>query len=444
MDLDEHADSAARELRAHVAGRLDEPAALVRVRVRRAGSSHRRPLTIAVGVVTVLACAAAITFAVRAGDDEQVRVDTEVPATVAPAAPAAPRTPGVPQKPDDGLDSIGLPITVDPPDGLADGQEVAVTGTGFVPAEQVGIVMCVRQAEGANAGQDGCDLTVLSYAVAAADGTVTATFTVHRMITTALNGTVDCAESPNRCSIGMGAIENYDRSGGTTVSFDPSIPPLPPPTFGVEPSTGLVHGQIVEVSGDGFSSDVFLSQCTPDGQWCAGIGSFTETDGRIEADVKVWRYLAGPSWATVDCAASAGACVLTASPLVNGSSQPSNIDLVFAASPGGRPLPQVAALPPGATAPDGASITIAGSGFEGSTYEVFMCSAEITDSGSCRLADLPGGAVADSQRIGADGTMRIDIVLHRDLPLIVVTEVSGSETGAPPPALAATVFVFAR
>jgi hypothetical protein len=444
MDVDEHANAAARELQTHVAARLDGHDALARVGARQAGSPRRRPMAIAAGIVAVLACAAAITFVVRAGDDEQVRVDTDEHPSIVPAAPGTPRTPEARQNPDDGLNSVGLPITVDPPDGLADGQEVTVTGTGFVPAEQVGLVMCVRQPEGVNAGQGGCDLTLVSYAVAGADGTVTATFTVRRVITTEVNGTVDCAEAPNRCSIGMGAIENYDRSGGTTVSFDPSIPPLPAPTFAVEPSTGVVHGQVVHVSGDGFFSDVYLGQCTADGMWCAGIGTVPELDGHVESDVTVWRYLPGPSWMPVDCAASPGACVLTASPMTNGSADPNTVPLTFDASGGGRPLPSISAVPTGSTPPDGASVTIVGQGFQGSSYLVLVCSDDINDPSSCRPADLPGGGISVTHPLAADGTMRVDIVLHRDLPLVVVTESSEATTGPVPPALAAAVFVFAR
>ena len=87
-----------------------------------------------------------------------------------------------PLGPNDGRDSIQLPITVEPHVDLQDRQVVTATGGGFVPGEQVGIVQCAREAGGEvrerRAGIDGCDIGSVQYADADADGVATGDFTV--------------------------------------------------------------------------------------------------------------------------------------------------------------------------------------------------------------------------------------------------------------------------
>lgn len=145
-------------------------------------------------------------------------------------------------KPDDGLDSIGLPVTVTPATELVDGQVVQISATGFPANTQVGLIQCTSQS--IELGQSACDMSTLTYASVGTGGGVTASFQVRQHLS--IGGTpVDCAtgnvdpagwvsaqraaEGQFTCILGVGSIANYDISGNSAIAFEGAVFGGPPP-----------------------------------------------------------------------------------------------------------------------------------------------------------------------------------------------------------------------
>jgi hypothetical protein len=133
-------------------------------------------------------------------------------------------------------------LTVYPSVGLADGQTITVTGSGFTPFMGVGMVECEQGAT----GPSGCDLSTLLELGTDASGSFSTPYSVTRVITTAAgklgaNKTLDCALSP--CFLGAADISNYSVAASAAIAFDPKIPPVLAgalaPTDMVNPRTGV-------------------------------------------------------------------------------------------------------------------------------------------------------------------------------------------------------------
>lgn len=248
------------------------------------------PLVVTLGTVVA---AAALVWAVGSGGDAEVSVEetttSQAPERGRDAFPA-PMALGAP---DDGKESVGLPVRAEPAAGLLHGQEVTVTGTGFPPGESVGVVMCAREAgrdHGAR-GAEACNLGRFVQATSGPDGVVVVAFTVSRLVV--LDGVeIDCASEPGRCLIGMGMISDYDTSGGTLVDFDPGAPLPDPPTATLERTTDLVSGEPVGLTVTGLLPGSPLSVEVCGAGACGGFPMITATagdDGVLRTAVRLWR-----------------------------------------------------------------------------------------------------------------------------------------------------------
>lgn len=415
MGLDERARAAASDLREHADQTVDAAAALGAVTSRR--DRHRRRARVLVGAsVAAMAIAATIVVVVaRPTDDVRVGTDEDAETGHTTTIP----TEAIPAAPDDGLDSIGLPVTAEPTTQLVDGQVVTLTGTGFLPGEQVGLVECVRQEDDVNVGADGCDLTLLSYAIADDRGVVNATFAVRRLVSTPHNGFVDCGESPERCSIGMGAVQDYDRSGGVRISFDASVAPPEVPALEVTwPAGGATEGDPLTFHGRNFTpnTQVWVFECEQDSS-CTPIASLNVAgDGTFEGAAGVSRYLPALRGGTMDCASYPSACFLRA-----GEAEAA---LVFDPDAPARPRPQIEATP-GQGVRQGETITVTGTGFATPTVFVHLC-PEFGDQGGCANAPL------SEQPVGVDGTVSFQLTADRALPLVLVSETDIEQLASPP------------
>lgn len=363
--VDDVARRSAAELHQHVVRTTDTEAALLAV---TAGPGRRRPTgrLLAVAASVALLAVGVTVVVERAGDDgpgdARVTIDTERDLEAAPLTLRGPR---------DGRDSLGLPVTAEPAAELQDGQVVAVTGSGFVPGESVGIVMCSRAAGpveegGAGAGVQACDIGRFEQVNADGDGVASGTFEVRQALTTPYTGTVDCAGAPDACIVAMGALSDYDRSGGAEIALDPGLDPLDLPTLEVTPDDGLTHADVVRVVGTGWSPStvVNLTICAADPGACWGLGEGqirSDPDGVIDVEVELWRFLPTYEPGTyADCALSG--CVVRAEAWDVGGEAAAVTRAAFA--PGGEP-------PAGATvevAPStdlvpGGDIVISGQGF---------------------------------------------------------------------------------
>ena len=341
--------------------------------------------------------------------DERSRLELDEDGNKLPAPEPGMLTP---LGPNDGRDSIQLPITVEPNVDLADGDKVTVTGPGFVPGERVGIVQCASEAGEGNgaaqeqrAGIDACNSGSVEYATADDEGVATGTFVVRRVLTTSVTGTVDCALDAQRCIVAMGALSDYDRSGGYGIAFRGGGEPIAIPSVTASPAEGLSDGDTVHVEGEGFyPGPVSLTQCSTDPSGCwtigneirlsaeevesfdlgpeyeggyLGIGLVADDDGRISGDVQVWRFLPTEDPGSyIDCAVSR--CSIRFSSDTGGTAPaPAAIDFA-PGGPGPRP-PAVAAAPTRDLEP-GDEIVVRGAGFEpGAYYSISLCASPAGD-----------------------------------------------------------------
>jgi hypothetical protein len=138
---------------------------------------------------------------------------------------------------------VPLPsLTVTPATGLADGQTLTVKGAHFDGGSQPVLTECpVGPSEFFN-----CDSDIAQTVTVGPDGTFTATFDVARILSTdqefgSGTGIVDCAQAPGCDLDAIG--EYYDAAEATApLSFDPSVPPLPPLNVSlIVNSTGVVN-----------------------------------------------------------------------------------------------------------------------------------------------------------------------------------------------------------
>jgi hypothetical protein len=131
-------------------------------------------------------------------------------------------------------------LTASPSTGLDDGDNVTVTGKGFKHHERIALTECV--AGSTDAGECVAFAGIGNTQGVKADnsGHFSTSFNVARVLTLG-GGTIDCAQAPG-CVIGA-----IDATGFGTVravapiSFDPSVPPLPPLNLAVHVDpTGLI------------------------------------------------------------------------------------------------------------------------------------------------------------------------------------------------------------
>ena len=405
-DLDDAASRAARGLREHVLQRLDVEATLTGLPT--VPSRRGRSRVAAVAAIAALLVGTVAVVGQR-GDDGRVRIDLDKP--LPDLEPGELSLLG----PRDGKDSIQLPVTAEPSTDLRDGDEVTVTGEGFEPGESVGLVQCAREAGGetpeTRGGVDGCYISDYTNITADGDGVATGTYRVHRVLTTPLTGTVDCAAEAERCIVAMGALNDYDRSGGTAITFASDVAPVDLPTVRVTPTEELTDRAMVHISADGLTPHevLYAEVCSSDPVACwqtgtvvtlpesmrgendyyyegssgeEAIGLLTDGDGRIEADIPVWRYLPGEQPGTyVDCAVSR--CSLR----LSGNTAPPTVPLHFA-SGGEPPTAPTLAMDPSTGVAPGDLVVVRGTGFApGTPLTLSLC------------ASLPGAAV-DLQRMG--------------------------------------------
>ncbi len=229
----------------------------------------------------------------------------------------------------------------------------------------------------------------MQYAEADSDGVATGSFTVRRTVTTPLTGTIDCATEADRCIVAMGAINDYDRSGGMGFTIAGGGEPIDVPTLAVTPAEGLQDGDVVRVEGEGYAprAIVNLSICSKDPAtcWTTGaeiemegegggvdwfqygedgsggtfIGLQADDEGRLSGEVPVWRFLPGDAPGTyVDCALSE--CSLRVS--TDSDTAPPPARLGFA--PGGDgPIPPAVAVDPANNLAPGDTVVVRGAGF---------------------------------------------------------------------------------
>ncbi len=165
-------------------------------------------------------------------------------------------------------------VSVSPSTDLVSGQSVTVTGTGL-GTESVAVLQCVAGLTQAY----GCDLGFLRFLLPDASGNLTSELTVLRTID-ASGDRVNCATAPGTCEIVIASGSGAEILARQGIAFDPNAP-LPNPAIVGSPTSGLLAGQSISVSGSGFAANdsLYLRQCAVGNPDCFGSGGFTRTDG---------------------------------------------------------------------------------------------------------------------------------------------------------------------
>lgn len=322
-----------------------------------APSRDRRRLVVAgllVGAVALVGGLFVVGGGSNEGDDERVRPpDTATPSTATDADNPETVLELMPAGPLDGKDSWRLPVLVIPQSDVADGETVTVLGRGFLPDERVGVVMCASEAatEGVGAcslGDSRSTFRYVTYADADENGDVQAPLRVRQNIDTPATGAIDCASEPERCLVAIGAVSDYDRSGGSFVNFA-GAPAFAEVGILVDPVGPYAPGQVVRVGAAGLipTRDVELVQCLDDVCLLLQRGQVS-ADGTFIASGAVQPVLTSPDGGPLPCGTS---CVLRVqgTGLRSASSAPMPDDIPIAFVDDGRaPLP---AEPPPTTSP---------------------------------------------------------------------------------------------
>ncbi len=376
MNIDEKAYRAAEELRERVSAEVhlrprDHPR-----RSRAIGSV----VAVAAAVVTVLGLVAVTTGGDGTGD-------TRFEVTELDLSPLAPN---------DGRGSQRLPVSIEPGTDLIDGQAVTLTGEGHVPGDELGIVMCSATAE--TRGIDGCQISTVGYVTADADGSFATDYAVRRSIDVPSEGAVDCSEYAERCLVGVGALSNYDRSGGVALTFAGSGPLPPAAELSAEPLTGLTNGQDVRLTGNGFvpGTRVFVVQCGGD-VGCQAIPQPEEVrageTGSVELTAQVARYLPGLSRSAgddhYDCVQYA--CSVQLRGETGTLRAAPSVPVTFDPAGPTSPLPTLSVSPAIELQP-GDVLTVSGSGFQtGTSVTLALCGeAREGDYGRCFVVNGSG------------------------------------------------------
>ncbi|MDE3081908.1 MAG: hypothetical protein KGJ39_00650 [Acidobacteriota bacterium] len=172
----------------------------------------------------------------------------------------------------DAAHTSGPSITVTPSTSLTNNQVVQVTGSGFVPADQVYVIECFATAT----NQSGCDTTGATPATIDGSGnlpTTSFTVTTGQIGATGNGGTCGTSASDlSNCVIAVANITGADR-GVASISF--AMPTTSTTTTTVKvthhvprhlfvhPQSGLRNNQAVRLTGQGFApgDHLFIVEC---------------------------------------------------------------------------------------------------------------------------------------------------------------------------------------
>jgi hypothetical protein len=304
-------------------------------------------------------------------------------------------------------------VTVSPDTGLLNFQTVDITGAGFPANSGVQIVACKS---GATSYED-CSNGNGFFVPVGPTGAFESLYRVRRILHLE-DGDFDCASSPGACSLVSTAYGSLPVVVATPISFDSSVPPPPEPTITVTPSTGLVQGQSVTVTGANFAPTTFvgLSECanaTEPAGYCLFVNGSTLSDanGAFTATFTVRRGVL--DFATyppgvIDCASGPQLCSITAFS-VDGEDRASQAIDFDPSAP--LPVPD-ATVTPQFGLPDRAVVNVHSSGFApGERVLVSQCPADAPATSSCTDAFSPFNFLTAD----ANGEIQTSLRVHRDV-----------------------------
>jgi hypothetical protein len=210
----------------------------------------------------------------------------------------------------------------------------------------------------------------------------------------------------------MGALNDYDRSGGFGIEVRGGGEPIEIPEVTVAPTEGLRDGDVVRVVGQGLTpgDQIGFAVCSSDPVACwdtspagGGYGALVDGSGGFSVDVPVWRFLPGDAiepGSYVDCAVSP--CSLR----VMGQSTPPPVRLGFEAG-GEGPLAPAIAVDPSTGLAVGDRMVVRGAGLVPDlALDVTLCVAPV---GQPEMVFGCMGFDTGGIRVGGDGTFAVEV-----------------------------------
>jgi hypothetical protein len=213
-------------------------------------------------------------------------------------------------------------MTVTPTLGLADGQTLTVSVTGFARFEQLGIIECESPRLPKLSQRPPRCTPFLALFGADSSGSASATFRVRRLIGPLdAKQPLDCATLANGC-----VIQATMLSLQVPVHFDPAMP-IVRPKLTVTPHSGLTDGQTVTIRGTNFAvGSVTLHECKAGAstigntgvdaisrllEVCSTVAAFLPTDqsGNFETTLAVLKHSTNFNNVPIDCTTG---CVIDA------------------------------------------------------------------------------------------------------------------------------------
>jgi len=293
--------------------------------------------------------------------------------------------------------------TVAPAGPYRHGQPVTVRADGLVWSSAATVALCAA----GTTGTEGCDQGLDGSYGPVADGHAEIATTLYAVIDTA-DGPVDC-RAADACELVVTSAYDLrapEKSARVPLAFDPTTEVVPP-TLAVSPADGLVHGQVLTATGQGFAGGyVQFSECADPSrpETCTWLDAFAPVGagGTFTVEVSVTAVLPTPD-GEVDCRASADPCVLVASPSGPDSSRAGRVALRFDPD-APLPPPPTIALTPATDLADEATVTVAGAGF-GALGTGRQADVQVCRSGSSSCDEAAGRWV----EVAPDGTFTTDI-----------------------------------
>ena len=294
-------------------------------------------------------------------------------------------------------------IAVTPSTGLLTGQQVTVTGSGFVAGDTIVVSQCA-------ADDPFCFAGFGSPVPVGADGHFTTTVAVHLRVNTAIGGLTNCLAVA--CVVQAGSFNDPDYLATAPLTFDPSQPLPPVPAITVTPNTALRHDQLVQVHGTGFDpqSGIEISECPPDtsgfcNDYLADV--LADGNGAFDASVPVSRLVSSFDFEdeeqTVDC--GPGGCSISASAYESDVSLSASAPIAFDASIPPPALP-VVTVTPNSNLPFRTAVAVHGTGYAPGEQVYADYCLNSPSSGTCGFES--GFGVAD-----ANGTIDLTLTVRR-------------------------------
>jgi hypothetical protein len=280
--------------------------------------------------------------------------------------------------------AAAVTLSVTPDTGLVRGQSVAVSASGL-PAGSVAVLQC---GDDSTAAFD-CNLSDLTFLTPDATGALSASKTVRRTIPS-VGGYRDCAAEAGTCEIAI-ASTSGQLLARHPLAFDPNAP-QPDSKITVDPATGLVAGQTVNVTGSGFvpGQPVSVRTCATGSSFCNDSGSFITSDanGAFSARLTLSLRVHGADNAVTNCLDVA--CVVRAT-TSNDPDFDAQAPITFDPSQPRPPTPTILVAPATGLLHD-QEVTVTGSGFDPSMYvDIQQCG----DDHTSYCGDYIGNTQAD-------------------------------------------------